>query len=317
MITLKQMAYFEALARRLHFGQAAEDAHVSQPALSTQIAELERRLGCALVERNRGAVALTETGRQLLPAFRRVLDEVRSIEEQARQESGVLNGPLKLGLIPTIAPYLLPSLAPVLTERFPKLEFRVKEAVTETLVQQLHAGSLDAIVAALPINESWIGHTELFADRFYMVASENDDILVSPLNQHQIALDRLLLLEEGHCLRDQALALCEERPAANLVNYGATSLTTLLQMVANGMGRTLLPEIALPAECQRRGDIRIMAFAPPVPERNIALFFRRGSHRRADFEAISELICEMVRGIFADAEQVLSGRQDQTAAFNI
>ena len=306
MITLKQMVYFDALARRLHFGQAARDVHVSQPALSTQIAELERRLGCVLIERNRGAVVLTETGEQLLPGFRRVLDEVRLIEEQARQEHGVLSGTLKLGLIPTIAPYLLPSLAPVLTERFPKLEFRVKEAVTETLVQQLHAGSLDAIVAALPINEPWIGHTELFADRFFMVASENDDVLVSPLNQHHVALDRLLLLEEGHCLRDQALALCEDRPEANLVNYGATSLTTLLQMVASGMGRTLLPEIALPAESLKRGDIRIMEFAPPVPERSIALFFRRGTHRRADFDALAAIITQISDVIFADAQRALA-----------
>lgn len=312
MITLKQMAYFEALARRLHFGQAAQDVHVSQPALSAQIAELERRLGCVLIERNRGAVVLTETGRQLLPGFRRVLDEVRMIEEQAREEYGVLSGTLKLGLIPTLAPYLLPSLAPILTERFPKLEFQVREAVTETLVQQLHAGSLDAIVAALPIKEPWIAHTELFADRFYMVASESDDVLVSPLNQHRIALDRLLLLEEGHCLRDQALALCEDRPAANLVNYGATSLTTLLQMVASGMGRTLLPGIAVPAESVKRGDIRIVEFAPPVPERSIALFYRRGTHRRADFEALSDLIREVARNIGKETAQILSERNRQT-----
>ncbi|MAY61800.1 MAG: LysR family transcriptional regulator [Rhizobiales bacterium] len=312
MITLKQMAYFEALARRLHFGQAAQDVHISQPALSAQIAELERRLGCVLIERNRGAVVLTEIGRQLLPGFRRVLDEVRMIEEQARQEYGVLSGTLKLGLIPTLAPYLLPALAPILTERFPKLEFQVREAVTETLVQQLHAGSLDAIVAALPIKEPWIAHTELFADPFYMVASENDDVLVSPLNQHRIAVDRLLLLEEGHCLRDQALALCEERPAANLVNYGATSLTTLLQMVANGMGRTLLPGIAVPAESVKRGDIRIVEFAPPVPERSIALFHRRGPHRRADFEALSNLIREIARDISRDAAQILTEKNPHT-----
>lgn len=309
MITLKQMVYFDALARRLHFGQAAQDVHVSQPALSAQIAELERRLGCVLIERNRGAVVLTETGRQLLPAFRRVLDEIQAIEERARQESGVLSGTLKLGLIPTLAPYLLPSLAPVLTQRFPRLEFQVREAVTETLVQQLHGGNLDAIVAAVPINEPWIEHDIVFADRFFMVASESDDVLVSPLNQHQIALDRLLLLEEGHCLRDQALALCEDKPAASLVNYGATSLTTLLQMVANGMGRTLLPEIAIPAESLRRGDIRIVEFAPPIPERQIALFYRKGTHRRADFDALSAIIRQIAEGIFAEAQKALASNE--------
>lgn len=306
MITLRQIAYFDALANTLHFGRAAGQVHVSQPALSTQIAELEKRLHCRLVERGRNAVVLTAAGEQLLPSVRRILEEVRSIEEQVRQDAGVLCGSLRVGMIPTLAPYLLPVLAPELNRLYPKLEFGVKEAITETLIAQLRTGTLDAVIAAMPVNEPGISHIPLFEDRFFMAVSSNDrDVLSSPLNQHQIALDRLLLLEEGHCLRDQALALCEDRQVASQVNFGATSLTTLLQMVAHGMGRTLLPEIALSAEIHRRGDIRIVEFAPPVPVRQIALFYRNASQRRNDHEAFAHAVSSVANSILSRATSML------------
>ena len=307
MITLRQISYFDALARTLHFGRAAEQVHVSQPALSTQVAELENQLNRKLVERGRGAVVLTEAGRKLLPGFRRILAEVRAIEEQVQQDTGVLASSLRVGIIPTVAPYLLPALVPELQRRFPKLEFGVKEAVTETLIAQLKAGALDAVIAALPIREPGILHLPLFEDRFFMATSSNDrDVLASPLNQHQIALDRLLLLEEGHCLRDQALALCEDRQTGNLVNFGATSLTTLLQMVAHGMGRTLLPEIAIAAEAPRRDDIRILEFAAPAPSRQIAMFVRAASERRQDQETFAETVRATAASVLADARAALA-----------
>lgn len=307
MITLRQIAYFDALASALHFGRAAEQVHVSQPALSTQIAELENRLNCRLVERGRNAVVLTAAGERLLPSVRRILDEVRSIEEQVRQDGGVLCGSLRVGMIPTLAPYLLPALALELHRLYPKLEFGVKEAVTETLIGQLRTGALDTVIAAMPINEPGLSHIPLFEDRFFMAVSSNDrDVLASPLNQHQVALDRLLLLEEGHCLRDQALALCEDRPVASQVNFGATSLTTLLQMVAHGMGRTLLPEIALCAEVPRRDDIRIVEFSPPAPTRQIALFYRNTSKRRDDHEAFAETVRSVANSILSRASSALA-----------
>lgn len=294
MITLRQLAYFDALARTLHFGRAAERVHVSQPALSAQIAELEARLGCRLVERTRGAIVLTESGQRLLPSFRRVLGEVRSIEEQVQQETGLLTGRLRIGMIPTLAPYLLPALAPQLARLFPALDFGVREAITETLVAQLRNGDLDAVIAALPIRETGLTHRLLFEDRFVMAVSSNDrDILDSPLNRHKVALDRMLLLEEGHCLRDQALSICEERGESALVNFGATSLTTLLQMVAHGMGRTLLPEIAVSAESPRLGDIRFVPFSPPAPSRQIAVLFRSASERKQDYEAFADVAAEV------------------------
>lgn len=301
MITLKQLSYFDALARTLHFGRAAERAHVSQPALSAQIAELESRLGRRLVERTRGAIVLTESGQKLLPAFRRVLSEVRAIEEQVQQQAGLLTGRMRIGMIPTLAPYLLPALAPELAKRFPALDFGVREAITESLVEQLRSGDLDAVIAAMPIREPGIAHRLLFEDRFVMAVSNNDhDILDSPLNRHRIALDRMLLLEEGHCLRDQALSICQGHRDTALVNFGATSLTTLLQMVAHGMGRTLLPEIAVSAESPRLGDIRFVPFSPPTPSRQIAVFFRSASERIQDYEAFAEIAAK-VGGDILDA----------------
>ncbi|WP_422372809.1 LysR substrate-binding domain-containing protein [Hoeflea sp.] len=294
MITLKQITYFDALSRTLHFGRAAERVNVSQPALSAQIAELEAQLGCLLVERRRGAIVLSENGQRLLPSFRRVLAEVRSIEEQVQQQSGVLTGRMRIGMIPTLAPYLLPALAPELSRRFPQLDFGVREAITETLVAQLRSGDLDVVIAAMPIREAGLSHRLLFEDRFVMAVSNNDhDILDSPLNRHKAAFDRLLLLEEGHCLRDQALSVCHGQSQGALVNFGATSLTTLLQMVAHGMGRTLLPEIAVSAESPRLGDIRFLPFAPPAPSRQIAMFFRTASERQGDYEALASVASEI------------------------
>lgn len=304
MLTLKQMHYFDALARTLHFGRAAEAVSVSQPALSAQIAEMETRLNCRLFERARGPVVLSEAGRRLLPGVRRILEEVRALEEQFQQERGVLVGTLRVGMIPTIAPYLLPSLVPFLSADYPKLNFQVREAITETLVALLMAGELDAIVAAHPIDGDGLAHRTLFRDRFFMAASINDrDVLTSPLNQNKVALDRLLLLEEGHCLRDQALAVCKGAQQKRLVSFGATSLPTLLQMVSHGMGQTLLPEIAIHAEANRHGDIQIVPFMPPEPSRDIALFWRKASERHADHEAFANAIATVAQGLLTGGTQ--------------
>ena len=297
-LTLKQMRYFDALARALHFGRAAQTVNVSQPALSAQIAEMEQRLGCKLVERARGPVVLTEAGQRLLPGIRRVLDEVRALEEMVQQDQGVLTGTLRIGIIPTVAPYLLPTLVTRLAKDYPSLVLRVREAITETLTGLLLAGELDAIVAAEPIAGRGLESRLLFRDRFFMAASENDrDVLVSPLHQDQVALDRLLLLEEGHCLRDQALDVCTGARELRIVKFGATSLPTLLQMVAHGMGQTLLPEIAIKAELPHNDTIRIVPFAPPEPARDIALFWRSASERRADYEAFAGIASEVAAAL--------------------
>ncbi len=302
MLTLKQMHYFDSLARTLHFGKAAESVSISQPALSAQIAEMEARLNCRLVERGRGNIVLTEAGMRLLPGIRRILDEARVLEEQFQQERGVLTGTLRIGMIPTIAPYILPSLVPHLAARYPKLNLQVREAITENLAGALRSGDLDAVLAAHPINEPGLAERTLFRDRFFVAASVNDrDVLVSPLNQDKVAFDRLLLLEEGHCLRDQALAVCKGAQQKRLVSFGATSLGTLLQMVAHGMGQTLLPEIAIPAEAQRNSEIRIVPFAAPEPAREVALFWRKSSDRQRDYDAFGDAVLSAARGVLAES----------------
>lgn len=302
-LTLKQMHYFDALARSLHFGKAAASVNISQPALSAQIMDMEARLERKLVERRHGKVVLTEAGQRLLPHIRRILGDVQSLEEMVSQDRGLLVGNLRVGMIPTIAPYLLPKLIPHLQARFPKLDLKVREAITDTLTRELVEGQLDAIIAAEPIAEPGLHAEHLFRDRFFIASAANGaDILHSPLAEDQVALDRLLLLDEGHCLRDQALAVCAKDKERRLVNFGATSMTTLLQLVSNGLGLTLLPEIAIPVETAHLRSLTITPFADPMPHRDIALFWRKSSRRLPDFGALAGAITEVAGEILPVAE---------------
>jgi LysR family hydrogen peroxide-inducible transcriptional activator len=304
MFSVRQMRYFDILANTLHFRKAAEMARISQPALSSQIAEMELLLGATLFERTRRTVVLTEMGRRLLPRIRGILDEIRSLEELAGQRRGTLRGRLRLGIIPTIAPYLLPLLIPDLRETYPELAIELREAVTSKLVEDLRLGDLDAIIAALPIEGEGTVAKPLFRDRFLIATSNNDiDVLTSPMTQEDVALERLLLLEEGHCLRDQALAVCSNVKQRQLVNYGATSMATLLQMVGHGMGLTLIPEIAVRTEAGRN-NVRIVAFADPEPSREIGLIWRKQSERREDFEALAITIVDCSRRLMISADEL-------------
>lgn len=285
MLTTRQMLYFEALAETGHFGRAAERVHVSQPALSAQIAEIERNLGFAIIERRVGGAVVTPRGAEVLQRLRTVLRELRLIEREARLETGFFNGVLRLGIIPTIAPYLLPSLVPELRAAHTLLRIEVKETTTAQLVAALGANDIDAFIAAAPIDAPGLFTMPLFNDRFFVASASNEKDVLSSSAQGGFPVERLLLLEEGHCLRDQALDVCGFRPGRRLVNFGATSLTTLLQMVEHGMGITLVPEIALNAECRHR-DIRIVPFSDPAPVRQITLFY---PSRTANIEDQSEL----------------------------
>ncbi len=295
MLTLRQMRYFDALATARHFGKAAELAHVSQPALSAQIMEMEDHLGVKLVERSRAGVFLTPTGEDVLVKVRAILAEVDRLEESARARSGTLEGRIRLGVIPTLAPYLVPKLIPHLRKRYPAIEIELKESLTDRLVADLGDGRLDAIVAALPIDGDTVLTRPLFSDRFFMAVADNDrSVLISPLTEDQVDISQLLLLEEGHCLRDQALAVCNTAGKRQLTSFGATSMATLLQMVASGMGMTLIPEIAVPTETARNA-IRIVPFAAPEPSREIGLIWRRSNPRRRDMEALAEAIVACAR----------------------
>lgn len=292
MITIRQMRYFEALATTLHFGRAAEMVHVSQPALSAQIMEMERHLNVTLIERTRNNTLLTAKGHEVLAHVRRILGDVDRLEEAARQTSGMLEGLVRLGIIPTVAPYLVPQMVPYLRREHPLIEIELKEAVTDRLVADLADGRLDAVIAALPIEVDNVVQRSLFVDTFYMAMADNDsDVLLSPMTETQVDPERLLLLEEGHCLRDQALSVCKAASKRSLINFGATSMTTLLQMVSHDMGMTLIPEMAIETETARTA-IRIVPFAAPQPSREIGLIWRRSSPRRQDMEALAKAIID-------------------------
>ena len=284
------MQYFEALAQTLHFGRAAELAGVSQPALSAQIAEMEERLGCALFERGGKQVRMTEDAVALQPRIEDVLGRIREIETIARRGRLALEGRFRLGIIPTVAPYLLPHVLPLLRERFPSLRLELREAVTDTLVEEAAAGRIDAFLAAMPLNAPGLVTRELFSDRFFLaVPAQDPEFVDPPVAPDSPGMERLMLLEEGHCLREQALAVCGAAKPVALANYGATSLTTLLQMVAHGLGVTLIPEMAA-ALAEESRDIRVVPFAEPMPARQLCLAWRRSTPRQDECEELAAIL---------------------------
>lgn len=296
MLTIRQMRYFEALATTLHFGRAADMAHVSQPALSAQIMEMEKHLGVTLIERSRGGALLTSKGEEVLEEVRGILTSIDRLEQRAREPGGTLEGLTRIGIIPTVAPYLVPQLIPLLRREHPLVEIELREALTDRLLTELMEGRLDVIVAALPIEADHLLTRHLFTDRFMMAVAANDsDVLMSPMVETDVDPERLLLLEEGHCLRDQALAVCKAANRRSLVNFGATSMTTLLQMVSHGMGLTLIPEMAIETETARSA-IRIVPFADPQPAREIGLVWRQSSQRHGDMEALAKAIIDSRAG---------------------
>lgn len=302
MITIRQMRYFEALASAGHFGKAADLVNVSQPALSTQIRDMEAALGVILVERSRSGTFLTQEGEALLPEVRHILGSVERLMESAKQTRGLLEGRFRLGIIPTVAPYLVPVLIPALKAEYPHLELELKEILTDGCMDDLRAGKLDCAIVALPLDDDQVKALPLFKDRFLIASSDEENtLLMSPMTQEQVDVERLLLLEEGHCLRDQALAVCGTTAKRKVANYGATSMATLLQMVSHGMGITLIPEIALRDEASRN-RMRIVPFAEPQPFRQIGLVWRRANTgRNRDFEAFGDICKKAASGLLANA----------------
>jgi LysR family transcriptional regulator, hydrogen peroxide-inducible genes activator len=289
-VTLKQLRYFDAVARHLHFGRAADACCITQPALSMQILELERGLDTTLIERARTGLKLTASGEALVPRARRILLDVEDLVATCATRSGVLASPLRLGVIPTLAPYLLPPLLAVLQERHPTLHLLVRETQTRPLLEELLDGRLDVLVMALPVDVNDVTTLPLFDDRFFlaMPASRTLEGQVRATSQ-MLANERLLLLEEGHCLRDQALSYCSLQQVNTLNTMGVSTLSTVAGMVAAGHGITLLPEICLEVETKGRA-IAVTRFAAPEPVRTIGLVWRTTSPRSADFHALAEML---------------------------
>ena len=293
MITLRQLRYLAALARNRHFGKAAEECAVTQPALSMQIRELERELGADLIERRPGEIAVTETGLEVARRAEHILAATRDLVDFARHRD-VLSGPLKLGIIPTLAPYLLPRVLPLLQKRYPALRIDLRETQTDTLLAELTVGALDCTLLALPVEGADVETIALFDDRFLLAAPAAEPLPKRRVTVADVDQRRLILLEEGHCLRDQALAFCASKTRDAAASLGATSLTTVMQMVANGYGVTLVPEIAAEVEV-RDARVKLTRFAAPEPGRVIGLAFRRTSPRRKDFEALGEMVRQSLK----------------------
>jgi LysR family hydrogen peroxide-inducible transcriptional activator len=293
MITLRQLRYLAALARTRHFGKAAEECAVTQPALSMQIRELERELGVDLIERRPGEIAVTETGIEVARRADHILAATRDLVDFARHRD-VLSGPLKLGIIPTLAPYLLPRVLPLLQARYAALRLDVRETQTDTLVEELSAGALDCLLLAMPVEGADVETIVLFDDRFLLAAPAAEPLPKRRVTVADVDQRRLILLEEGHCLREQALAFCASKTRDAPAGLGATSLATVMQMVANGYGVTLVPEIAADVEV-RDARVKLTRFAAPEPGRVIGLAFRRTSPRRKDFDALGAVVKEGVR----------------------
>ncbi len=293
MITLRQLRYLSALAKHRHFGRAAEDCAVTQPALSMQVRELEREIGAELVERRPNEIVLTDIGVDVARRAEHILASTRDLVDFVRHRD-VLSGALKLGIIPTLAPYILPRVLPLLQKQYPQLRLEVRETQTKLLLEELVSGELDAVMLALPPEGADVETLALFTDAFLLAVPADDPLPARRrVNIADVDQRRLILLEEGHCLRDQALAFCATKRRDQPAGLGATSLTTVMQMVANGYGVTLVPEVSIDAEL-RDARVKLLRFAEPEPGRTIGLAWRRTSPRAKDFEALGEVVKQAV-----------------------
>jgi LysR family hydrogen peroxide-inducible transcriptional activator len=290
-LKLKDLRYLVAVADTRHFGRAAERSFVSQPTLSAQLKKLEDYLGVQLIERAPKRVSLTAAGEEIVERARRILEASDEIVEIAKGHSDPLAGRLKLALLPTIGPYLLPNVAAKLRKALPRLELMLYEYQTDPMLEKLHSGEIDVGILALPVPLDGLDVYELYEEPF-AVAMPADHRLASRAHIKVEDLDRetLLLLEDGHCLRDQALDICSGTGVQEKQDFRATSLETLRQMVAAGVGITLLPELAGRGAYGNARGVAIRPFAKPVPKRKIGAVWRKSSARRAAILALAKQI---------------------------
>lgn len=272
-LTLKQLRYFDAVARAAHFGRAAALCSISQPAISVQIKELEQTLGTALFERGAREVRLTQAGEDLITRARIILGAVEDFSDAARASGGQDLARLRLGIIPTIAPYLLPAIIADLGRQYPNLDLHVRETLTPKLLAELADGKIDAAILALPTSEPSLEEVPLFTEDFVLVRPIGEAGKPVPGGE-DLRKMRLLLLEEGHCFRDQALAFCSAGTALPRDGLDGSSLTTLVQMVSAGIGVTLIPQMAVSVETPAAA-VDVAAFPAPRPSRSIGMIWRK------------------------------------------
>ncbi len=288
--TIRQLAYLKAIAEQGSFIRAANACNVTQSTLSAGIAALENLLGQTVIDRSRRQIRLTPLGQDVLRESRMILDHAANITARARMMATPLSGPLRMGIIPTIAPYLLPQILPALQDDFPLLALQIREEQSADLVQQCRDGALDVIILAFPYDMPELESETLYDEHFYLACPQGSwpnratGARLKDLDETQI-----LLLEEGHCLRDHALAACKLQPRRSRDIFNATSLQTLIQFVAHGYGMTLLPESAVTWGSLPAG-IDIVTFAPPQPGRTVGLAWRRNHPQQPEFAMLAETI---------------------------
>ncbi|RPH45475.1 MAG: hydrogen peroxide-inducible genes activator [Burkholderiales bacterium] len=294
--SLRQLSYLVKLSEKLNFTQAAEASFVTQSTLSGGIQELERQLGAQLVERDRQHVRMTPIGEEVVERARALLSMATDLVQRASIAAEPMTGLLRLGAIPTIAPFMLPALVRTARERFPRLRFALREETTSRSLEQLRDGSLDFALIALPYDTTGLLVRPLFDDELWLIAAEGDPA-VRPARASVAQLDhqRLLLLEEGHCLRSHTLEGCGLAERANATGIEATSVTTLVQMVEEGLGIALLPEMALRAGLLAGTSVVARPMGSPAPRRGIALVARASTARIAEFEALAEIAATLGR----------------------
>jgi LysR family transcriptional regulator, hydrogen peroxide-inducible genes activator len=289
--SLRQLRYLLALAEHLNFTRAAEACFVGQSTLSAGLKELESTLGVQLVERDKQLVALTEVGEAVVERARKVLAAAEDLSDFAADAARPMQGTLRLGVIPTIAPFVLPTVMPELRKKFPNLQLALREDLTAHLLSRLRDRQLDFALIALPFDTEDLLVQPLFSDKFLLVGRKDDPAITSKSIQVSSKWsERLLLLEEGHCLRDHALQACHATEVASVDGIEATSLLTLVQMVSSGMGVALLPEMAINAGLLSKLPLQARDLAANAPSRTIALVTRSTSPHMAEFEAIGKVI---------------------------
>lgn len=301
-LSIRQLRYFDALARQGHFGRAAELCSISQPALSMQIKDLEESLGAALFERGARQVRLTGFGEVFAPRARAILRAMEELEDLAQASRQGRMGRLRIGVIPTVAPYLLPRIIEKLGHLGGGLDVQVRETVTPKLIRDLEEGRLDTAIVALPVSEPSLTEVALFSEVFVLVRPLSDTGKPVP-GPDKLREMRLLLLEEGHCFRDQALSFCNLSAVAPRELMDASSLTTLVQMVGAGIGVTLIPEMAVAVET-RSAPVSVARFRPPEPQRTIGMVWRKSSPLAAQFEAVAATVRQAALDLAADRTAV-------------
>jgi len=288
--TLKQLQYLVALRDAGHFGRAAEASFVTQSTLSAGIRELETLIGVVLVERTRRVVRFTPLGESIVAKARTVLREAEELTDMARAAGRPLSGEMRMSVIPTIAPFLLPQLLPRLRRDYPELKLYLREEPSAAACEGLHHGRTDCVLLALPYACGEVETAPLFDDRLFLAVPGNDAADTTPLVADDIDAERLLLLEDGHCLKDHALRACEQPEARGQAMMMGTSLHTIVQMVDNGLGTTMLPQMAIDAGILDNTGVSARPIEAQNASRRIALVWRRASPRERDFRLLAEVL---------------------------